>query len=93
MRLHRALNQSRWHHVRRLALERAQYRCECCGRPGRLEVDHIRPLSRGGDPYAMDNLQVLRRQCHIDKTRRENQRVYGPRASAWRACVGELLIT
>ncbi|WP_420437032.1 HNH endonuclease [Candidatus Poriferisodalis sp.] len=37
-----------------------------------LELDHIKPLGDGGTD-ADDNLQLLCRDCHTRKTRRENQ--------------------
>ena len=70
-RLHRGLNQRRWRAVRRRVLIRDGWRCTECGRPGRLEVDHRVPLERGGDPWELDNLQSLCRDCHHGKTRRE----------------------
>ena len=37
-----------------------------------MELDHVRPLGDGGTD-AEDNLQLLCRDCHTRKTRRENQ--------------------
>ncbi|WP_420621723.1 HNH endonuclease [Candidatus Poriferisodalis sp.] len=37
-----------------------------------LELDHIKPLGDGGTD-AEDNLQLLCRDCHTRKTRREDQ--------------------
>ena len=37
-----------------------------CGQSGWLECHHVRPLDRGGQPYAMHNLKVPCRECHID---------------------------
>ena len=59
--------------TRRQALDRDRWRCQACGRAGRLEVDHITPLDDGGAPYEPANLQVLCRICHFAKTKRENQ--------------------
>ena len=88
-RRHRVLDGRRWARVRKLALHRAGYRSELSGRAGRLEVDHIVPLHRGGDPYALDNVQVLTRDEHIAKTRAENTRPDAER-DAWRRLVAEL---
>ncbi|WP_460451750.1 HNH endonuclease [Alsobacter sp. SYSU BS001988] len=57
----------------RLALLKAfGHRCQGCQielRPGvAWEVDHVVPLSMGGAD-AVDNLQILCRRCHGDKTR------------------------
>ena len=52
-----------------MALEAAGWRC-ACGAAGRLEAHHIEPLDAGGDPYALDNLEIVCRACHIDRHRR-----------------------
>ena len=65
------LNRGQWARVRRTALERDDYRCQTCGRGGRMEVDHIRPLHHGGAWYDLGNLQALCFQCHVAKTRAE----------------------
>ena len=78
--------------MRKLALRRAGYRSELSGLAGRLEVDHIVPLRRGGDPYALDNVQVLTRDEHIRKTAGENRRP-DPARDAWRALVAEIAKT
>ena len=72
-RLHDRLikDKKKWSRVRRAVLERDKFRCRSCGRSSRLEADHVVPLERGGDPWAMDNLQALCRACHIAKTRSE----------------------
>ena len=69
------INRRLWAEARKVALERAAYRCESCGRPGGPhEVDHRVPLSRGGLPYDLGNLQVLcRRPCHEAKTAGERR--------------------
>ena len=88
-REHRALDWRRWARVRKLALRRSGYRSELSGLAGRLEVDHIVPLHRGGDPYALDNVQVLTRDEHIRKTAGENTRP-DPERDRWRALVAEI---
>ena len=91
-RFHRLLNQRRWRQVRRVVLERDNWRCQCgCGRAGRMEVDHIVPLEQGGAEYDLDNLQILTRSCHIEKTARENRRELTPDEKAWRDYVKEML--
>ena len=60
-----------WARIRRRVLERDGYRCQHCGRAGRLEIDHrVRVEDGGGDEP--ENLQALCSACHIAKTRREN---------------------
>ena len=87
---HTILDRRRWARVRLAVLKGANWRCTRCGRYGN-EVDHIVPLHRGGDPWALDNLQVLCRSCHIQKTRRENRRELTPAEAAWRKMVDDLL--
>ena len=81
----------RWERVRRAVLDRDGWRCRACGRRGRLEVDHVEPLHRGGDPWDPSNLQALCRGCHVAKTRAENVRPVPPEVARWRARVAELL--
>lgn len=38
-----------------------------------FQIDHIKPMSQGG-LTTLDNLQVLTRKAHVEKTRRENTR-------------------
>jgi 5-methylcytosine-specific restriction endonuclease McrA len=43
--------------------------CRCCGKGGKLDVDHIN--SKGSHPqlkYQISNFQYLCRMCHIEKT-------------------------
>jgi RNA-directed DNA polymerase len=52
-------------------LNRQKGRCNACKRKfqigDNMEVDHIKPQSQGGlDQY--NNLQLLHRQCHVNKT-------------------------
>ena len=61
----------RWAILRQQVLDRDGWRCCARGRPGRLEVDHIRPRFLGGDDWDVDNLQTLCRPCHFEKTRLE----------------------
>ena len=49
------------------------YRCQHCGRAGRLEVDHILRVADGGAELELDNLQALcRGVSHRKDCRREN---------------------
>ena len=52
-----------WSRIRQRAIAAAGRRCTACGRPGKLEVHHVRPLSRGGDNRG--RVVVLCRDCHI----------------------------
>lgn len=77
----------RWMAVRDAVLRRDGYRCKVCGRAGRLQVDHIRPLSKNGDPYDPENLQAICRGCHAAKTDGERPRAprqLSPAEQKWR---------
>ena len=90
-RHHVHLHAGRWARVRRAVLARDGWRCRRCGRAGRMEVDHVRPLDRGGDPWALSNLQALCRRCHIGKTAAENRRPPTAAEAAWRDLVRAML--
>ena len=79
----------RWKVVRLAVLDAANWTCAACGGYGN-EVDHRRPLQRGGKAWDRGNLQVLCRACHIEKTRHENRRPLTPAELAWRELVAEL---
>ena len=66
----RRLPSREWARRRREVLDRDGWRCQKCGKAGRLEVDHKTPLYRGGS-NDLDNLQALCRRCHLDKTRHD----------------------
>ena len=85
------LEPRRWVLVRRMVFNRDGYRCRLCGRPGRLECDHVRPLHRGGAPYDPANLQTLCRRCHVEKTAGENRRP-DPERERWRALARGLTV-
>lgn len=63
-----------WEAVRKRAIESKDHVCALCGKPINaelktpdpmsLEVDHIIPISRGGAPYDIDNLQLTHRRCN-----------------------------
>ncbi len=84
----------RWAATRRRIFERDGWRCRECGAASRLECDHVRPLEDGGAAFAATNLQALCRECHIAKTRAENERRNGrrpvPGRAAWRAYLARL---
>ena len=56
-----------------------------------MEVDHVVPLDRSGDPWDPANLQTLCRSCHIAKTAGENRRPLTPAETEWRALVRSML--
>ena len=63
-------DKQRWRRLRRKKLS-ADPLCEYCP-PGRVtpatQVDHIVPISKGGDPWSMDNLASSCHECHSLKT-------------------------
>ena len=72
-------------------LDAAGWRCKRCSAYA-SEVDHITPISQGGDKWSRDNLQALCRGCHIDKTRKEKPRpILSPEGEKWRSLVDELM--
>ena len=88
---HGYMNARRWAAIRRAVFKRDGWRCVTCGKPGRLECDHIVPFQHkpNQDPYAIDGLQTLCRSCHIAKTQSENKRP-SPARQRWLALVDEL---
>ena len=84
------LDRRRWQLLRLRVFQRDAWRCVRCGKAGRLECDHVRPLRRGGDPNDFANLQSLCRDCHIRKTAAENTKP-DPARAAWRKLVRELM--
>lgn len=58
------------HHLRKAARTRDGNQCVQCGSTGRLEVDHILNVARGGT-HDLDNLQTLCAACHRKKTQEE----------------------
>ena len=74
-----------WGKVRLQVFDRDAWACGKCGKAGRLEVDHIKPLEDGGTLYDLGNLQTLCRSCHIAKSQGERRgRETPPEVLAWR---------
>ena len=83
------VDRARWSRVRAFVFERDRYRCQSCGRAGRLECDHVRPVWKGGAEWETDNLQALCRGCHIRKTALEQRkRPPDPEVERWRVLAG-----
>ena len=53
-----------WQHFKRLALERAKYKCEKCGFKDQLDVHHLTYANLGKEKES--DLRVLCRRCHKD---------------------------
>ena len=83
---------SRYHHsqewarARRERLDLDGWRCQDCGRPGRLEVHHLHSLRDGGD-HSLANLRTLCRECHLDAHRAPQT----DNEKAWKSLIEELL--
>ena len=70
MRKSRGMSSRPWARLAYQIKVRDEWKCVKCGKPGRMEVDHVIPIWNGGtDDEA--NLQTLCRGCHIDKSRGE----------------------
>ena len=78
-----------WRIVRRQVLDRDNWTCTNCGGRGRMEVDYIRPISRGGKPFDLNNLRALCRTCHV-KISGKLSRKPPPERAAWDKLVNEL---
>ena len=89
-RFHAALDSRRWQVARRQCFALAGYRCSRCGRAGRLECHHRKPLQHGGEPFDQANLECLCRRCHVEHHRREHD---VPGRAEWRALVAEIANT
>ena len=86
-RHHRYAGQAKgaaWERQRQLTLAVDSYRCARCGKAGRLEAHHKRPVSDGGT-NELNNLETLCRGCHIT----EHKPVMGEQEQAWQALLGE----
>ena len=84
---HAAIPSRVWAVVRRAVLDRDGWRCVLCGKAGRLEVDHVVELYKGGAALDPANLRALCRECHLERHRR-------PQTEAerqWAALVEKLL--
>ena len=86
-RHHKKLSNSRWQAVRKRILHSAGFRCQKCGRPGRMEVHHLHELNRGdADPYDPTALVCWCVACHLAFHRKP----LPPERAAWAALVQEL---
>ena len=84
-RHHQKMSSREWEWIREKVLQRDGRRCRQCGKAGRLEVHHVKHLQEGGD-NALENLQVLCRDCHI----RAHARPVSASTARWRDFVDDL---
>lgn len=83
---------ARWKRARLAALERAGWRCESCGKAGRLEVHHRQAVTDGGAVYDLANLEAVCRPCHFNRHGRPLRPWPSPAARrAWRRFALEAL--
>ena len=73
----------KWQWTRRKVFERDGWRCQRCGKRGRLECHHLDGVEHGHDP---DRLTTLCRWCHI----KEHRKPARPGEAAWRKLVDDL---
>ena len=88
----RVYGSRRWRIVRRRVLERAGWRCETCGKAGRLEVHHVDPMwQSSGNPFDPDRLKVLCRACHFNAHGNRARPAPGPikGLAEWQAWIGK----
>jgi len=56
-----------WGYLRKWVKSRDGHECVRCGDDKSLHVDHIVPVSEGGHPFDVDNLQTLCESCNLSK--------------------------
>jgi 5-methylcytosine-specific restriction endonuclease McrA len=59
-----AASRIEWQAILSEVRSRAGWRCQACGRRGRLDVHHVIKRSRGGSDFDLDRLVALCRACH-----------------------------
>ena len=78
------LRSAQWRKLRRHILARDGWECQACGKLlGRAEVDHIKPVLKGGAVHDPANLQALCSSCHIAKTRIDKGQLPDLEREAW----------
>lgn len=93
-------NKAQWKISRNRAIATLDHVCALCHKPIDMEakqyeplsveVDHITPISRGGHPYELSNLQLSHSRCNRAKGNRmaidygaEQETVPVPISNAW----------
>ena len=89
-RNHRALDRRRWSAVRLAVFTRDNYRCVRCGRAGRLECHHRKPLEAGGAAWDPANLETLCRRCHFAATEAARVSKLPAEVRAWRQYINRV---
>lgn len=84
------VDRRRWSRFRRRLLDERGWRCEACGRAGRLELHHVEGVQDGGAVFDPSNVRILCRTCHANVHRGEKP-AKTPGRDEWRAFAAELL--
>ena len=80
-------NNKAWRDVRKRAIQTKDPYCAICGKfidttlpafdPLACEADHIIPISRGGAPYELSNIQLTHSRCNRKKGAKINEESSG----------------
>ena len=77
------IQRKKWRAFRLTILDERGWRCARCGKAGRLDLHHKKPLHEGGAVFEKENVEILCRSCHINE-----HRVYPPEpVEAWKKAV------
>ena len=91
-KVHRQLYRTpKWRRLRKLVFDRDGWKCRKCGRFGRLEADHIQPITKGGSFWNLGNIQTICRDCHLAKTAVDHYGPPDPKRAEWKAFYKELI--
>jgi len=72
--------QTDWKRVRAVVYERDGHICMICGKyvkKDAFHVDHIRPISKGGAEFALENLRLTCGSCNLSKSAKYDRRMGG----------------
>ena len=79
----------KWNVFRGLCIRKAGYKCQRCGRSGRLEVHHKNEVSKGGKAFDFDNVEVVCRGCHFAAHSEREPHYRDPVRAAWWKLINE----
>ena len=74
----------KWRAFRRQIFDRDGWRCQRCGKAGRLECHHPKPVSAGGAVFDPDNAKTYCRKCHLAHHRKTPE---NPERKEWRKLI------
>jgi 5-methylcytosine-specific restriction endonuclease McrA len=80
----RIYNTTLWHHTRRAILARDRHRCHWCGNPAN-QVDHVKPLAHGGQPFNPANLVAACLRCNSTRGSTTRRPTTTPPRTRWGA--------